>query len=350
MLAVAARFVEIIDIACATIQQAADSLTSSQLADTPQHPSARLSRNSPTRSPAVTKFDAGPFFADPTPQRICGESRGPAHGWHTPCFPSRTGGPAHGGADIGIDGRIEQGLEKKGVSKMSVLLAIATFALFIALDYLVNARRAETEQAAPQESLAPGPTADRAPAPTYIAPPVWVAGYQLPEDFRYHSGHTWARQVGPEEVVIGLDDFARQLIGPAEGIDLPPVGSRVRQGAPGFSVRLDGRKADLVAPVDGEVIETNSTLARSPRLATEDPYGRGWIMKLRSADLGRNLRNLLSGSVARKWTEDSRERIELQLMALSGSVLTDGGRPVADFAAHLEDEDWRRLVGEFLLT
>jgi len=233
---------------------------------------------------------------------------------------------------------------------MSVLLAIATFALFIALDYLVSARRAETEQAAPQESLPRGAAAARPLAPAYVAQPVWVAGYQLPEGFHYHSGHTWARQVGPEEVVVGLDDFARQLIGPAESVELPAVGSHLRQGAAGFSIGLDGRKADLVTPVEGEVIETNGALVRNPHLATEDPYGRGWIMKLRSADLGRNLRNLLSGSVARKWTEDSRERIELQLMALSGSVLTDGGRPVADFAAHLENEDWRRLVGEFLLT
>lgn len=233
---------------------------------------------------------------------------------------------------------------------MSVLLAIATFALFIALDYLVAARRAATEETALERPLSPEPIGAAATTPAYLAQPVWVAGYQLPEDFHYHHGHTWARQVDPDTVVVGLDDFARQLIGPAEHVEVPPVGSRVRQGAAGFSIRLDGRTADLLAPVEGEVIETNPALARNPRLATEDPYGRGWIMKLRTADLGRNLRNLLSGSVARKWTEDSRERIELQLMALSGSVLTDGGRPVADFAGHLENEDWRRLVGEFLLT
>lgn len=233
---------------------------------------------------------------------------------------------------------------------MSVLLAIATFALFIALDYLVAARRAATEETALERPLSPEPIGAPATTPAYLAQPVWVAGYQLPEDFHYHHGHTWARQVDPDTVVVGLDDFARQLIGPAEHVEVPPVGSRVRQGAAGFSIRLDGRTADLLAPVEGEVIETNPALARNPRLATEDPYGRGWIMKLRTADLGRNLRNLLSGSVARKWTEDSRERIELQLMALSGSVLTDGGRPVADFAGHLENEDWRRLVGEFLLT
>jgi glycine cleavage system H lipoate-binding protein len=177
-----------------------------------------------------------------------------------------------------------------------------------------------------------------------------VAGYQLPGEFHYHRGHTWARQVGPDEVVVGIDDFARQLIGTAGSIDLPAVGDRVRQGAAGFSMGSGERTADLVAPVEGEVIETNSALEHNPRLATEDPYGRGWIMRVRSPDLARNLRNLLYGSMARKWIEDTRERVELQLIALSGSVLTDGGTPVADFAVHMETEDWKRLVGEFLLT
>jgi glycine cleavage system H lipoate-binding protein len=233
---------------------------------------------------------------------------------------------------------------------MSVLLAIATFALFIALDYLVTARSATGEDAIGERPAVPEPRATPALAPAFVPQPVWVAGYQLPEDFHYHRGHTWARQLDDDTVVVGLDDFARQLIGDAERIEAPPVGSRVRQGGVGFSIGLGGRSAELVSPVEGEVLETNRALARNPHLATEDPYGRGWVMKLRTSDLGRNLRNLLSGSTARKWTEDSRERIEHQLMALSGSVLTDGGRPVADFAAHLDNEDWRRLVGEFLLT
>lgn len=233
---------------------------------------------------------------------------------------------------------------------MSVLLAIATFALFIALDYLVSARRAVRDEGVGSPARAFAPVPKPAAAPPFIAQPVWVAGYQLPEDFHYHRGHTWARPIDDDTVVVGIDDFARQLIGPAERVDTPRIGNHVRQGAVGFSIGLGGRAADLLSPIDGEVIETNPAVARDPRLISEDPYGRGWVMKLRAADLGRNLRNLLSGSTARKWTEDSRERIELQLMALSGSVLTDGGRPVADFAAHLEAEDWRRLVGEFLLT
>ncbi len=124
----------------------------------------------------------------------------------------------------------------------------------------------------------------------------------------------------------------------------------MRQGGKGFAVQVNGRGAELVAPIDGEVIEINPALVRQPSLVSDDPYGRGWVMRLRATDLGRTMQNLLSGSLAHKWMEDSRERLQMQLMALSGSVLQDGGEPVADFARDLEDDDWQQLIHELLLT
>lgn len=224
---------------------------------------------------------------------------------------------------------------------MTVLLVLVTFALFIAVDYLVGLRKAARQLEAPPRLV---------PAPAPILEPVWVAGYQLPDPLHYHRGHTWARVLDPRTVLIGVDDFGRKLLGRARGVKLPVLGTWLRQGEKGFQVRVDGRAADLVCPVEGEVVEVNTSLRSDPALATEDPYGRGWILKVRVRDLASNLRNLLSGSLARRWTEDAREGLELRLMALSGSVLQDGGERVEDFTRHLSTEDWRRLVGEFLLT
>ena len=221
---------------------------------------------------------------------------------------------------------------------MTVLFVIATLMVFILIDYV-------SHRGVHADAPAPLPRPD-APA----AEPVWVAGYQLPESLHYHRGHTWARPDDAETVVVGLDDFARRLLGPATGMDLPAVGAWLRQGASGFGVKVDGRAADLVSPVEGEVVEVNDKLRAQPSLVTDDPYGRGWVLKVRPAELRANLRNLLSGTLARRFTEDAREAIDLRLMALTGSVLQDGGEPVADFARHLPRADWRRLVGEFLLT
>jgi glycine cleavage system H protein len=222
---------------------------------------------------------------------------------------------------------------------MTVLLVIVTFLAFIALDALVSRRR-------PVAGAVKAVVLPAAPA----AEPVWVAGYQLPETLHYHRGHTWARVVAPDTVAVGLDDFARRLVGHAGEVRLPSAGTWLRQGEKAFGVRSDGHAADLVAPVEGEVTEVNHDLLREPSLATDDPYGRGWVLKLRADDLALGLRNLLSGSLARRWMEDAREALDLRLMSLSGSVLQDGGEPAADFARHLSAEEWRGLVRDFLLT
>ncbi len=220
---------------------------------------------------------------------------------------------------------------------MTVLLVILTFAVFIGVDAILASRKARAAATS---------TPDLVPR---AVEPVWVAGYQLPEGLYYHRGHTWARPEG-DTVVVGLDDFARRLVGGAHGVSLPVVGQHLRQGEPAFGLQVDGRATDLVAPVEGEVLAVNGDLARQPALATDDPFGRGWVFKVRATHLADNLRSLLSGSLARRWMEDSREALDLRLMALSGSVLQDGGEPVADFARHLPVEDWQRLVKEFLLV
>ncbi|MHC4549591.1 MAG: glycine cleavage system protein H [Planctomycetota bacterium] len=229
---------------------------------------------------------------------------------------------------------------------MAALLAVVTFILFATLDYLISRRRVVEPVAAPAPVPTPAPLLDLRPR----GEPVWVAGFELPEDLAYHPGHTWARLVGPDTVAIGLDDFARRLVGQADALEVPAEGSWLRQGAEGFRVDSEGRSAELLSPVDGEVVEVNPEIRRDPSLSTKDPYARGWICKVWSPSLAANLRNLLSGSMARRWMENAREQLELKLMALSGSVLQDGGEPAPDFARHLEPDEWKHLVEGFLLT
>ncbi len=221
---------------------------------------------------------------------------------------------------------------------MTVLIVLAFFAFFIGLDYVVSRRRLAREARA--QALAQQPALE----------PAWVAGYQMPESLFYHRGHTWARPLDGATVLVGLDDFARRLIGPPDHLNLPSRGDWLHQGGRAFAVKLDGKGAELVSPVEGEVVEVNREILERPALASEDPYGRGWVLKVKAPNLASNLRNLLSGRLARKWVEDSREALELRLMAFSGSVLQDGGEPASDLSRHLQAPDWERLVNEFFLT
>jgi len=221
---------------------------------------------------------------------------------------------------------------------MTVLLVLAFFVALITMDYLVTHRRLTRESRALAAAAMPA------------VEPAWVAGYQMPEALYYHRGHTWARPLDADTVLIGVDDFARRLIGPAAGVSAPSRGDWLHQGGRAFAMKLDGKTAELVSPVEGEVVEVNRDLTEKPGLAAEDPYGRGWVLKVKAPNLANNLRNLLSGRLARKWMEDSREAFELRLMAFSGSVLQDGGEPAADLSHHLPPGDWDRLVNEFFLT
>jgi len=221
---------------------------------------------------------------------------------------------------------------------MTVLIVLAFFVALITMDYLVTRQRLAREAKALATAAVPA------------VEPAWVAGYQMPETLYYHRGHTWARPLDADTVVIGVDDFARRLIGPAAAVKAPSRGDWLHQGGRAFALKLDGKVADLISPVEGEVIDVNREVTQKPSLTGEDPYGRGWVLKVKAPNLASNLRNLLSGRLARKWMEDSREALELRLMALSGSVLQDGGEPASDLSHHLARADWERLAHEFLLT
>lgn len=226
---------------------------------------------------------------------------------------------------------------------MTVILVLAVFTLFIAIDLIRNPSI--------RRDRVPAQVPDLEPIPLF-APlaPVWVAGYQMPEELHYHRGHTWAQVLPNGRARIGLDDFARQLVGRATAVKLPDAGESVRQGAGSFGIQVGHRAISLVSPLDGHVTAVNPALTQNPALASDDPYGRGWLVEIQPTGIRRGLNNLLSGGLAQRFMEHTRQQLEHGLMALSGSVLQDGGVPIADFARELSDEDWQRLTHELLLA
>ena len=102
---------------------------------------------------------------------------------------------------------------------MTVLLVILTFAAFLLMDHLFARRPASARHA------------HVASAPAVAPEPVWVAGYQLPESLHYHPGHTWASVQDGDTVAVGMDDFARRLLGPARAVALPGSGPGSRRAS-----------------------------------------------------------------------------------------------------------------------
>lgn len=106
---------------------------------------------------------------------------------------------------------------------------------------------------------------------------------QVPDDLRYTQDHEWLRLEG-DEAVVGITEYAAIELGDIVFVELPAIGMGL-EPAQAFGVIESVKTAsDMYAPSAGEVIETNGRLAEHPELVNEDPYGEGWMVRLRLAD------------------------------------------------------------------
>ena len=106
-----------------------------------------------------------------------------------------------------------------------------------------------------------------------------------PSDRRYTEEHEWARLDGVK-VTVGITHYAQDALGDVVYVDLPATGTRVEQGQPFGEVESTKSVSDLYAPLSGTIVERNESLESSPELVNSDPYGEGWMIRLRVADEG----------------------------------------------------------------
>jgi glycine cleavage system H protein len=107
----------------------------------------------------------------------------------------------------------------------------------------------------------------------------------VPGDLRYTKDHEWVRVEG-DQATVGVTDFAANQLGDVVFVDLPGSGKQVDQFATFGVVESVKAVSDLFAPIGGEVVEVNPALADHPELVNSDPYGEGWMIRLRVADSG----------------------------------------------------------------
>lgn len=107
-----------------------------------------------------------------------------------------------------------------------------------------------------------------------------------PENLKYTKSHEWARLDGGNLVTMGITDYAVQQLGDIVFLDLPKVGAKATGGQPIGVIESVKAAVDLYSPVSGEVVEVNSPLASDFETLAKDPYGKGWMMKVKVADAG----------------------------------------------------------------
>jgi len=116
-----------------------------------------------------------------------------------------------------------------------------------------------------------------------------------PADRLYSKDHEWVKDNGDGTAVVGITDYAQEMLTDIVFVELPPIGKKVAQGEPVAVVESVKSVSDVYAPVSGEVIKVNGELETAPDLINSDAFGEGWIATLKLADTD-ELKSLLSAS------------------------------------------------------
>lgn len=108
---------------------------------------------------------------------------------------------------------------------------------------------------------------------------------KIPAELRYVKTHEWVRKLADGTLVVGITDHAQEALGDLVFAEPPAVGRDLAEGESCAVLESVKSASDIYAPVAGEVIEANAGLGDKPQLINEDPYGEGWLWKMRPADL-----------------------------------------------------------------
>lgn len=124
----------------------------------------------------------------------------------------------------------------------------------------------------------------------------------IPEDNRYAKSHEYAHPDQSDVAMVGITDYAQKELGDVVFVELPRVGAQLEANEEMGSIESVKAVSDLFAPVTGEVIEVNEALADNPALVNTDPYGDGWMIKIRMSD-PTELDALMSAEEYEEYTE-----------------------------------------------
>jgi len=215
---------------------------------------------------------------------------------------------------------------------MVVLLFLLTVLGFVAADRILRLRKtAATEARSVREPSAPFPS---------------LTAQELPGGLFVHNGHTWAKLDSSGAVQVGLDGFARGILGRVDRFELPPDGAKLRQGEPAFAAIQSGKRIEFVSPVDGVVCAVNERINVDPAAARKDPYEKGWAFMIRPSNLSRDLKKLRIGAEAAAWLE--REvRSFTEFLSLHRAMPLEVGATLADGGIHV-DGIMESMDGEIL--
>ena len=131
-------------------------------------------------------------------------------------------------------------------------------------------------------------------------------GYLIPDELYFHKEHMWVKVEG-DTAVVGMDDFSQKLAGELSFIELPMEGDEVSKDEAVGSYETGKWMGKIFAPVSGEVVEVNEELEDDPSIVNQDPYGKGWMFKLKMSDPS-EVDTLMKGDAVIPWLKEEIEK------------------------------------------
>jgi glycine cleavage system H lipoate-binding protein len=173
-------------------------------------------------------------------------------------------------------------------------------------------------------------------------------GLHLATDVAVHPNHSWARVRG-KEAVVGADDLVQSTLGPVQAVELPPIGSRVAQGDRLFRLRRGDRCVEVRSPLSGTIVAANDALREHPGLVNDDPFERGWAVRIKADRFQKDPAPLLRGSQARGWFRQEIDRLLSTVLGQAAlqPALPDGGTFVAGLYREIDEDAWKKLTESF---
>jgi CheY-like chemotaxis protein/glycine cleavage system H lipoate-binding protein len=174
--------------------------------------------------------------------------------------------------------------------------------------------------------------------------------FSIPGGAMISAGHTWANMAQDGSVKVGVDDFAKKLIGPVDAIDFPSIGMTVKAGQPLFGLRQKNRKVQFNSPVSGRVIKTNVLLGEDCEALEMTPYQKNWVCVIDADNLDVEVPKLKIGKSAVAMFQDDIDRFRGVMKEMSKDTPDDAAMDDVLYRGELEqldDAQSERIVREF---
>lgn len=177
-----------------------------------------------------------------------------------------------------------------------------------------------------------------------------IDGFRIPQGFYLHRGHTWVKIEEADTVRIGVDEFALRVLGPFDHVEIPLLGKTLEQGRTDIKLQRGGKTACVLSPVSGVITAANNQLAENGGVESREAYSEGWVVRVHSDHLRRDLSKLMIGNETAGFFEEEVERLYGVIEETVGPLAADGGQLRDDIYGNIPQLRWEKLTRMFLHT